>query len=557
MDFAGEERGLAVGGTVLKSNGYVWDAAEDFAEILLEKIAPNVDRLEALAESQVIKTNSGRTILRLGRVRSGGENVVIKLHRARDWKESLKYIFVRSRARAERDALERLERMGIPCPRPLAMGERRIMGFLKAACLVLEHIPNDGSLLEVLKGNRLSGERRRSLLAKLASMVCAMHDRGFDHRDLNAGNLLVGKQAARGGELWLLDCHRVRLVRRMGLRGRVRGLAGAVAGVGSVTTRADRCRMVKRYLAEWGDIRSRAAERRFFEILARRMERLRRVHHRSRTRRCLQDGREFAREKTREGVVYRRREYPVSAVLQAIRLHRDALRRRGDEFLKDDVKTAVTDVSPEGGGRAVCVKEFKRRGLVVGVARRLSGSKGRRAWRAANGLVVMGVGTPLPLACVEDRRGSIAVQVSYLITESAKGYEPLSDFLGDSKRDALLRRNGEAREKLIDAMASLLSEMHAAGAYHRDFRPGNLLARWDGRRWDLLVVDLEDVELNHFPSRRERLASFVRLLGQSGMGNEADCVRFLEVYKRRHRDVNVARYWTGIAAALGHGEGAP
>ena len=86
-----------------------------------------------------------------------------------------------------------------------------------------------------------------------------------------------------------------------------------------------------------------------------------------------------------------------------------------------------------------------------------------------------------------------------------------------------------------------LGKMHEVGAYHRDFRPANLLACWDGEEWGVLVVDLEDVSLNHFPSRRERRRSFVRLFDQSDMMGGADRERFLEAYKRQCR-IDIGEY---------------
>ena len=248
--------------------------------------------------------------------------------------------------------------------------------------------------------------------------------------------------------------------------------------------------------------------------------------------------------------MYRKRDFPLSDVLRSIELHREALRTRGEELLKDDVKTAVTDVSLAEKGRAICVKEFKSRAALVGLARRLTGSKGTKAWRAANGLLLRGIKTPEPLAYVETRRAGVAVGRAFLVTESARDHRQASSFLRDSGEEALLSRNPIARDALIEKMGETLGKMHEVGAYHRDFGPGNLLAGWDGQEWDLLVVDLEDVSLNHFPSRRERRRSFVRLFDQSGMMGGADRERFLEAYSRQCR-IDIGEYRADFEPAAG------
>ena len=531
----------------LKCNGYRWETARDFAGVLRETIAPNVDRLETLAGCEVIKTNSGRTVIRMEVGGDSPRTIVIKRHRVRDWKEALKYCFVRSRARAERDMLWRMRGAGIPCPTPIAVGERRQRGVLRGACLVLEYIPSDGSLSNMLAGGVLSERERRALVRKLGKIVRAMHDSGLDHRDLHAGNVLVRRNEGGEPNIWFIDCHRARTVRRMSLRGRAEGLGSLVAGVGGITTLAERCRLVRSYL---GSERAwpRSQERKFARMLAGRVEGLRKAHRRSRTNKCLKDGSSFARERIKGGVVYRRRDFALSDVLRCVELHYEALRTRGEELLKDDVKTAVTDVSLAETGRGVCVKEFKSRAFPVGLVRRLSGSKGKKAWRAANGLLVRGIKTPMPLAFVEKRRAGIAAGRTFLITESARDHRQASSFLRDSGGEALLSRNPIARDALIEKIGETLGKMHEVGAYHRDFRPANLLACWAGEEWGVLVVDLEDVSLNHFPSRRERRRSFVGLFDQSDMMGGADRERFLEAYNRQCR-IDIGEYRAGIERA--------
>jgi len=541
-----------------RSSGFKWDVASEFADTLERVVAPRLREFESADGCAVLNEGDRWTVLRIEipAVREG--YVVVRLHRPADWSAAPKWCIRRSRARVEWDTLLRLQANGVPCPAPLAVGERRRFGVLREACLVMKYVKHEGGLQSFLNGEKLSSRERRMLMESAGWLVRQMHDSGVEHRDLHGENIVVTRAPGGRPEVLLIDHHRARLVFGIGARRRVSDLAALLFSLRGCTRLVERARLVKSYVGAGKGAMSGERFREFFRRVLRREEWVRRRRNLRAARRSLRDSTYFVREKIDDGVAYRRRDFPQAEVLRSIARHRRTVRaRRGEGLVKDDVKTAVTDVPFERGDSGVCVKEFKRRGSVVGVVRRFGGSKARKAWRAANGLVAMEIGTPLPLACVEKRRGGAILQESFLVTESARDHEPLSDFLGDSGGDALLRRDGGARERLIEAMADLLSRMHAAGAYHRDFRPGNLLARWDGGCWDLLVVDLEDVELNHFPSKRERLVSFVRLLGQSGMRDEADCVKFLEVYKRRHRDMDVGDYWGKISAAMGEGGTGP
>ena len=101
----------------------------------------------------------------------------------------------KSRARLEYDLLSAMHRSGVPVVRPVAFGEHRRRGLLRACFLITEGAegfrPLDTVAGELSGAVPCDDRRRRDLVRTLAAAVLRMHDAGITHGSLFFRNILV------------------------------------------------------------------------------------------------------------------------------------------------------------------------------------------------------------------------------------------------------------------------------------------------------------------------------------------------------------------------------
>ncbi len=119
-------------------------------------------------------------------------------------------------------------------------------------------------------------------------MVGKMHAAGLVHRDLHCGNLLVRVHDGRV-QLTLMDLHRMARRRRLSQRAMAANLAQLFHDRLDFTTRTDRLRFLKHYLAALGGDNLRAWQ----EMVDRRARPHARRQYANRDRRIAGDGRYF------------------------------------------------------------------------------------------------------------------------------------------------------------------------------------------------------------------------------------------------------------------------
>lgn len=142
----------------------------------------------------------------LRRYRRGG--LVAALVRDRYWYLGEE----RTRPFREFRLLERLRRLGLPVPVPVAAGYRR------GACsyvaeLLTERLAGTHSVAELLRGGAMDPARWQAI----GRCLRRFHDAGVRHADLNAHNVLLDGQ----GQVWLVDFDRGRIGAPGPWRGRV------------------------------------------------------------------------------------------------------------------------------------------------------------------------------------------------------------------------------------------------------------------------------------------------------------------------------------------------
>ncbi len=479
--------------TRFRFGGLNWVAEPWAEEMLRSRVLPGLEHPED-AGAETVKRSTTRAIYRL---EVEGRAVVIKQHRLRSARERLKYLVVRSRAAAEWTASRTMALRGLPVPRPVAFGERRVAGFLCEAVLITEEISDARALSDLLEkefapdsAGTAAGtafRSKRALLRAVADLIRRTHESDVLHCDLHGGNILVKDET-----LFLIDLHRTRLG-PVSDRRRAANLGQLFAFLPDLLSPDDRMHVLRSYR----DDDSEQALRAFARSVGRFETRIRERRYVSRSKRCVKRSTGFRHGRVRGLRMHRRADFPSDLVGEAIEKHRTA-----QTALKEDHRARVTAV--EVGGREVCVKEFVRPALFKRIADLVRGSKAMRAWRGAHALAVRGIETPTPLAMAE------AGGRSYLLTAFISEATELKHFAARHCRPG----PGEPARRwhrFVRQAAEFVRRLHDHRVYHRDLSAKNILVREDGDGWQLLLVDAGDVSQRRRPPS---LSEKVRNLGQ-------------------------------------------
>jgi len=136
--------------------------------------------------------------------------------------------FLPSKTVVEGWGLTQMAKVGCRTPELLAIGEKRVLGNIRAAYLVSRAIDNTVSLsvlAEQLRGLREQNLQQwswwvKSISIDLIPQLQAMHGAGLFHYDLKWRNLLV-EQRPSGCRVHFIDCPRARRHRWRHFRGQV------------------------------------------------------------------------------------------------------------------------------------------------------------------------------------------------------------------------------------------------------------------------------------------------------------------------------------------------
>jgi hypothetical protein len=331
---AGPPASLGVGLSAGSAGGaWSWRAGDPQRRAALAPlVAALLDHGEVDDALEILREKPGRRRLARGRLASG-EAVFVKHFAARDpgWKRRLRL----TPAAREFRALRALHAAGVAVPEPLAW----IEGAKGDELVITRFLPGE-PLASALRRPR---EERRALLREVGALVRRLHASGRVHRDLHRENIWV----CREGPV-LIDLQQSLRIAPRWLRLRDQGELDA--SLAPLLSLADRLRLRAALLGAERpfDATARAALR----AVGRASEARHRSHMESRTRRCLSDGRLYARFECELGRGMRLREVE-------------------DAVLRSELESAA----PCPGARS--------------------------AWVAGHGLRARGIGAPRPRGFVE------------------------------------------------------------------------------------------------------------------------------------------------------------
>lgn len=184
----------------------------------------------------------------------------------------------------------------------------------------------------------------------------------------------------------------------------------------------------------------------------------------------------------------------------------------------------------EEGGLILCVKRFHQphflNRLIYSYFKR---SKARRSYENGMYLLRHGIGTPDPIAYIEEKKCGL-MGYSYLVT--------LQSRLTRLNREFTLNYTPEL-DATIRPLARFTARMHEAGILHYDYSPGNILWDYVDGECQFEVIDINRMRIGHPVTLKEGAKSLRRICATTSF-----FVTFADEYaKARKLDSKECERW--------------
>jgi tRNA A-37 threonylcarbamoyl transferase component Bud32 len=169
---------------------------------------------------KIIKDTRVRSVILLTGSDISDVGIYIKYFKRKGYSDYVKYLFTPTRTRTEWKVANRLLSENINTVLPLAIAEKRSWSLLDSSMLITKAVSRSEPLMEFCQttfNGILSGEKlfeKKKLLNDLAGFIRNIHEKGFFHNDLHAGNILIKFNndyfsPVKDYSLYLMDLHHV------------------------------------------------------------------------------------------------------------------------------------------------------------------------------------------------------------------------------------------------------------------------------------------------------------------------------------------------------------
>ena len=403
----------------------------------------------------VVKENLQRTITRH---ETPAGPVYVKVCRVNTPRAFARELLRPAKARLEFENAVELRARGILTVEPLAWGSRR-RWWPSESVVVTREAAVARDFLAVLEGSPSTGAWA-GLARAFAGCLAALHNAGVDHPDPHPGNFLVDP-ATRS--FTVMDVHAIHFTRPLAWSKTLAALTLLNRYFQVRASAADRLRFWRAYLAArptlGTDWKAGAAQ---LEAATRRSN-LR--FWTARLSRYTADNRDSHAARRRPYAGYAERDLSPEFVAQMLTDPDALFDAPGTVTLKDSRSSTVAVITV--GGRAVVLKRFRVKTLLVRLKNAVRPTAALRSWTLGRNLLDRGLPTARPLLVVE----------RYRTGRPAEGYvafEKLDDVadLAEAVRDTADRR---VLHTWADKLGRLLRAMHDREVSHRDLKAPNVL----------------------------------------------------------------------------------
>jgi tRNA A-37 threonylcarbamoyl transferase component Bud32 len=536
-------------------NGTEWTVREGYEKIL-DSFEPDGLLSDLNGKNYtLVKENRVRSVISMAESGINENGIYIKYFKRGGCGDYIKHLFVPTKARTEWDVGNALLSKDIKTALPLAISEGKIR-----LLMVTETVTNSEELMEFCLSNYEGSlsvgkdSEKKTLLDKLAQFIRDIHEKGFCHYDLHAGNILIrfkNEQNVSDYDLYLMDLHRVKIFKSISIKKRMFNLAQIFNSLSSIMTMADKLDFIRSYGSNaFGNT---ADENELVRQIEEQSSGIRNTHYRSRLKRCLKESSVFSKKRFAGMKMFFRKGYDTNSMQKLIEMHNSALAGNDSAvIMKRDSRTALTHHTfKDKTSLNVVVKQYRVGCPGCIVKNIIRGSAGRKAWVAGNGLKVYGFNTPLPLALIEKKISGVTTG-SYLIMEEIKDslemdryilrnfssrletnqceeYHPIAPPSkgGDLKE---LSREPKKRE-LISGLAKTLSDMHNHNIFHHDLKTCNIMVKENGKSFEFTFLDFDKVSFREEITVRKRVKNLTQInLSTPRLFTLTDRLRFLKEY---------------------------
>lgn len=565
--------------TTIIKNGAEWTLREGYGNIP-DRLYPDGFRSGINGEnSTLIKENRVRSVISMPVTDINENGIYIKYFKRGGYRDYVKYLFVPTRIRTEWEVGNALLNKNINTALPLAIAKKRTCSLL-----VTEAVTNSEDFMGFCQDRyqgALSGEKeaeKKKLLDKLSVFIRDIHEKGFCHYDLHTGNILIRfkknqSPSIHDCDLYLMDLHSVKIVKRISRSKRLYNLAQVFNSLSSILTKTDKLDFVRSYGSN--ALGSTIDENELVRQIESQSSRIRKIHYRSRLKRCLKESSAFAKKRSPGMKGFFRKGYDTNLFTGLIEKHHNAL-VCGDKaiVMKRDSKTALTRFLLENEDiQSVVVKQYKVSCGMCLIKNIFRNSTGKKAWIAGNGLLAYGFNTPKPLALMEKKVLGITTD-SYLIMEDARDClemdryilknfhaksgssqfndenHPISppsqggergevkNFNTTSLDTGQLRQSSlgkiKKRRTFINNLAEAIGGMHNQNILHHDLKTCNIMVKEKDKSFYFTFLDFDKVSFEEEITIRKRVKNLTQMnLSTPKLISTTDRLRFLKEYLRQ------------------------